>query len=240
MHPALGPLLARPIAHRGLHEGRAGRVENSLEAAEAAAAAGFGIECDVQLSADGDAIVFHDETLERLTGAAGRVDARPAVELAGVRLRGGGAIPTLALFLERVGGRVPLVIEIKSDGHGARRLADRVAALLATYRGPAALKSFDPAVVDRCRRVGATCPLGLVGAGTDDVPDRPSDFDFLSWCLDDLATLRARAPGAPLMSWTIRSPDQAARAAALNAQIVFEGFLPAVPSGADLPRPIRR
>ncbi len=161
----LHTVLARPIAHRGLHDRAAGRVENSLEAADAALAAGYGIECDVRLTRDGEAVVFHDETLDRLTSASGRVDAWNSAALAELVLRDGGAIPTLARFLDRVDGRVPLVVEIKSDGDGAAALVSRVTALVAGYGGAIALKSFDATIVALCREFKATCPLGLVGPG---------------------------------------------------------------------------
>ena len=232
MRPAdLQAVLARPIAHRGLHDRALGRVENSLEAAEAAVAAGFGIECDVQLSADGEAMVFHDETLERLTAANGRVDARASADLAALVLEGGGTLPTLARFLATVAGRVPLVIEIKSRGDGAGALAARATALVAGYAGPVALKSFDAGALARCRTLGATCPLGLVGPGRPTPQPSPSPpFDFLSWNVAHLPDLRSSSAATPLMAWTVRSDDAARQAAYYGAQIVFEHFRPAAPT----------
>ncbi len=75
-------IVATPIAHRGLHNAAQGVIENSTSAAQAAIARGFAIECDVQLTADGEAVVFHDFTLDRLTEAVGRVDAMTAAQLA--------------------------------------------------------------------------------------------------------------------------------------------------------------
>ena len=100
-------LTARPIAHRGWHGD--GRIENSLSAARAAIAAGFAIECDIQRSADGEAVVFHDDTLERLTSAPGRIADYSTTRLAALRL-GGAAdpIPTLTQLLKLIAGRVPL------------------------------------------------------------------------------------------------------------------------------------
>lgn len=228
--PALAAVLAKPIAHRGLHDRAQGRIENSVPAAEAAIAAGFGIECDIQASADGEAMVFHDATLDRLTHAAGRVDATAAADLVRLPLKSGGGatIPTLAGFLAAIGGRVPLVIEIKSEGDGrALALASRAVALVSTYRGVVALKSFDPFVVAHCRDEGAPCPLGLVGpADVGGEADDLSLYDFLSWNVGRLDDLRRRAPAKPAMSWTIRSPEDQARAEAFGAQIVFEGFQP--------------
>ena len=229
MNGDLSRLLARPIAHRGLHDASAGAVENSTTAAEAAVAAGFGIECDVVPSADGEAIVFHDETLERLTGRAGRVDGHSAAALSAIALRGGGGdtIPTLPAFLARVDGRVPVVVEIKSRFDGRFGLAARVVTLLATYRGPVALKSFDPAVLRECRRLGASCPIGLVGpADTEAITPSDTEPEFLSWRVGALHAVPPAWAGLPSMSWTVRSPDEHRRAARFGAQIVFEGYRP--------------
>jgi glycerophosphoryl diester phosphodiesterase len=128
-------LTARPIAHRGLHDcGRGAIIENSSSAAKAAMARGYAIECDVQMSGDGEAMVFHDFTLERLTERSGRVDGLLARALQETRLRGGGdAIATLPAFLDLIGGATPLVCEIKSRFDGDLRLAERVAACAAAY-----------------------------------------------------------------------------------------------------------
>ena len=171
---SLARLLARPIAHRGLHAcGEPGPVENSISAAQAAIAAGYGIECDIQLSRDGEAMVFHDAGLGRLTGRDGDLAAHDVADLAAMPLRDGpDHIPTLAGFLAVIDGRVPLVIEVKAEGDGDMRLADRALALVADYPGIVALESFDPAVVLHCRRAGASCPVGLVGPlAADDAPD---------------------------------------------------------------------
>ncbi len=145
-------LTRRPIAHRGLHDGAAGRVENSLSAARAAIAAECAVECDVQLSRDGEAMVFHDFALDRLTEAAGPLAARSAAELGSLRLDGtADTVPTLKNLLDMIDGRVPLICEIKSAFHGDMRLADRAAAIAVRYDGPLALKSFDPAVLKHLR-----------------------------------------------------------------------------------------
>jgi glycerophosphoryl diester phosphodiesterase len=114
MSPPLPPgFLARPVAHRALHA--PGRAENSLAAVAAAVTAGYGIEIDVQLTSDGRAVVFHDETLDRLTAQTGLVRDRHSRELAAIPLPGGGTIPLLREVLAAVAGRVPLMIEIKDQ-----------------------------------------------------------------------------------------------------------------------------
>jgi glycerophosphoryl diester phosphodiesterase len=228
MRADLASILARPLAHRGLHDRARGVIENSFAAAEAAVAAGYGIECDIQLSGDGEAIVFHDETLDRLTTETGRVDTRSAATLAGIALKDGrDTIPTLAAFLKCIDGRVPLVIEIKSRFDGDMRLAARAVALIKDYRGVVALKSFDPDIVAHCRSLSAPCPLGLVGPAENGAPPSAIEtYDFLSWHVAALAALRSDQAQIPAMSWTIRSRDDHARATRYNAQIVFETFDP--------------
>ena len=141
-------LTARPIAHRGLHEATKGIIENSATAAQLAIEKRCAIECDVQLSADGEAIVFHDFTLERLTSASGRVDERTSRELCALTLTGCQDHPLpLADFCTLIGKRTPLICEIKSRFDGDLRLAERTAAIAKAYAGPMAIKSFDPQIM---------------------------------------------------------------------------------------------
>ncbi len=244
-------LVATPIAHRGLHERANGLIENTLGAAEAAIARAFPIECDVQLTADGDAVVFHDFTLERLTAEAGEVAGRSSADLARVSLAGardGDLIPTLEGFLDGVRGRVPLVIEIKSRFDGNMALTDRTCAILRGYRGPFCIKSFDPAVVARVREMAPGFVRGIVAEAhyTDPAYDalsaeqkhslanllhfEVSQPQFVSWSVKSLPAAPpylARLLGRlPVMSWTVRNPEDRARAAAHVDQMVFEGFLP--------------
>ena len=247
---ALPWLTARPIAHRGLHDRAAGIVENSRAAARAAIAGGFGIECDIQVSRDGEAMLFHDHELARLTGETGPVRDRPAAELGRIGLRDTDeTIPTLAEFLDVVGGQVPLVIEVKSRFDGDESLARRLVEVLAGREGPIVAKSFDPAIVSLLRRIAPSLPRGIVAqsvyeGGEWDKLDgerkhamanllhwgdtRP---DFVSWRHGDLPCaaphLARLLAGVPVMTWTIRSQDEADRAAPHADQIVFEGFRPA-------------
>ena len=233
MNAGLARLLARPIAHRGLHDAARGVFENTFAAAERAVALGFGIECDVQVTADGEAVVFHDGTLDRLTDRTGRLDGHTAAALAAIPVRGGReGILTLPAFLRRIAGRVPVVVEIKNRGDGDLRLAAPVVAALAAASGVVALKSFDPAVMARCRQLGAACPLGLIGPsgsnGDGNGGIHPAFLlDFLSWRLDALPVLAAERTVMPLMSWTVRSRREQEDAARFGAQIVFEDYLPA-------------
>ena len=242
-------LTARPIAHRGLHDRAAGIPENTLAAARAAIAGGYAIECDVQLSADGEAMVFHDDALGRLTGTTDPIGTRTASDLAGLAIAGTSErIPTLAHFLSMIGGRVPIVIEVKSRFSGDLRLTRRVVEVISAYDGPAAVKSFDPAVVAALAELAPAIPRGMVGESHQHDASYASLSpslrhslanllhlgetrpDFLSWRVDDLpcaATFLCRhLVGMPLMTWTVRNEDQRALAAAHADQMVFEGFHP--------------
>ena len=152
--------LAVPIAHRGLHDRAAGVVENSRAAFAAAIAAGYGIEMDIQRSADGEAVVFHDDEMPRLTGLPGLVHDYTVAQLSATPLLDGGeTVPTLAEVLALVAGRAPLLIEIKDQdgalGPGVGPLEARVAELLGGYAGPVALMSFNPLLGGGAGRGGA-------------------------------------------------------------------------------------
>ncbi|WP_375466138.1 glycerophosphodiester phosphodiesterase family protein [uncultured Methylobacterium sp.] len=243
-------LTARPIAHRGLHDRAAGRPENTIAAARAAIAGSYAIECDVQISADGEAMVFHDSGLGRLTGESDPVAARSAAELGRLGIAGSReTIPTLPAFLTAIAGAAPLIVEIKSTYSGDLALARRVAELAAAYDGPVALKSFDPQIVAALRGLVADdIPRGIVGETRQDDPAYAalgasarralSDLlhvgetrpDFVSWRVDDLpcaATHLARVLGhLPVVAWTVRTDDQRRLAEAHADQMVFEGFTP--------------
>ncbi|MET0742583.1 MAG: glycerophosphodiester phosphodiesterase family protein [Microvirga sp.] len=243
-------LIAKPIAHRGLHDRGAGVIENTITAAQAAVDRGFSIECDVQLTADGEAVVFHDFDLNRLTAEQGKVGDRRLAELTAIAIAGSASdrIPSLQGFLDRVAGRVPLVIEIKSRFDGDMRLTDRVCDVLAGYRGPFALKSFDPDIVARVRTIAPHVARGIIAqlaytSASDDFlsPQRKhalanllhfpdSQPQFLSWHVKDLPSavpnLFRHLGHLPVMTWTVRTPEDRLKAQAYADQMVFEGFLP--------------
>lgn len=246
---APGWLTARPIAHRGLHSQQFGLIENTLASAGAAIAQNYAIECDIQCTRDGEAVVFHDFTLERLVRAQGRVDAFSARELGGLAYKDcDQAIISLSAFLAGIGGRVAVIVEIKSRYDGDMRLADRALATAAAYPGPVCLKSFDPGILVHLRATGVSCPLGLIaqacygGAEWDSLSLKQRagftalcDFpqarpDFLSWNVGDLphaVPMLCRAGvGMPILTWTVQSPDDALHGRAWADQIIFEGFEP--------------
>src|SRR6266849_6747232 len=155
-------LVARPVAHRGLHDGRT-IIENTPSAFAAAIAGHYGIECDLQITADGEAMVYHDDALGRLTEGSGRLDATTAAELKRVAFKAtGDRMITLGELCDLVAGRTTLLIEMKSRFDGDRRLVSRVASVLSGYRGPAAVMSFDPAQIADLRAVATQLPRGMV------------------------------------------------------------------------------
>lgn len=243
-------LTATPIAHRGLHAKANGIIENTLTALDAAADRGFAIECDVQLTSDGDAMVFHDFTLERLTGETGAVVERTSADLQKIAITGSASdtIPSLTTFLDRLAGRVPLVLEIKSRFDADMRLTERTCEIVRAYKGPLCIKSFDPRIIAHVRQIAPGLLRGIVAESNHDYPgyDRLSADEkkslgqllhfevsqphFLSWKATDLpagAPYLARLLGRlPVMTWTVRSPEERTHAERHADQIVFEGFLP--------------
>ncbi len=242
-------LTARPVAHRGLHDISRGIVENMPGAIDAAIAGNFAIEVDIQLSADGEAMVHHDDALGRLTEGFGGLLQKTAAELKAVKFKATGEhMMSLSDLCTRVAGRVPLVIEVKSHFAGDRKLVKRMAEVLASYHGPAVGMSFDPDQVLALRELLPSRPRGIVAQRTyeDDYwakltkEQRDSMLylrhgfhtqpHFVAFWVNQLP---APAPwiarnifGCPLLTWTVRTPEQRARAARYADQMIFEGFVP--------------
>lgn len=242
-------LTERPIAHRGLHDRALGVVENTPSAVARAIEFGFGIEIDVQATADGEAVVFHDETLDRLTEASGPVAALTLAELKRVTFREtADRFWTLDECLDMVAGRRTLTVEVKSSFASDLTIAERVAARVAARPARVVVESFDPRVLKIVRRLAPTVPRGIVGEAFDDGDPRWSHLtwaqrrgarnmlhwpwtrpDFLSWRVSDLdrrSVRLARKAGKPVTTWTVRTPEDQARATLYADQIVFEGFMP--------------
>lgn len=226
-------LFAKPFAHRGLHGG--GIVENSLSAFRAAIAAGHGIELDVQASADGEAIVFHDYELDRLAGRSGRLAELDATAIGAIQLTGTDeAIPSLAQTLELIDGKAPLLIEVKSPGRHVDALSRAVARAIAGYKGPVAVMSFNPEIGRWFAEHEPQVLRGLVvteagkrwrGRLTRRLALWRSRADFLAYDIRDLPSRFAsaqRAKGLKVATWTCRSDAQRATAAAHADQIIYE------------------
>lgn len=246
LHP---DFLRLPLAHRAYHDAAAGRPENSLEAVRAAVAAGYGIEMDIQPSADGVPMVFHDYDLQRLTGKPGKITDLTSDALSRMSLSGGReGVPTLAQVLREVGGRVPLLIEIKdqsgASGPEVGALERAVARVLEGYIGPVAVMSFNPHSVAAFHAAAPGVAVGLTTAAyaPDDYPELLGavcdhlrdirDYDrvgasFISHEAEDLARPRVadlKARGAAILCWTVRSPEAEAEARKIADNITFEGY----------------
>ena len=244
---ALDWLVARPIAHRGLHDRSTGIVENTASAFAAAIAANYAIECDLQITRDGEAVVFHDDRLERLAEAGGWVKDRTAAEIQRLVLRhSADRVQTLGELLAEADGKVPLVIEIKSHWDGDEALVLRTLRVLESYAGPYCLMSFDPDVIEMVRMHSPKTVRGIVADRTVDpyyhglslarrlelrrLSHLPrTQPHFISYYYGDLPfppVTRYRAAGHPVVSWTIRSSKQAEIARRWTDQMTFEGFRP--------------
>lgn len=224
------------FAHRGLHGDAA--PENSPTAFAGAIARGLGIECDVQRSSEGLPVVFHDWELQRLTPSQGLVRSRPMRELRSIPLNGSDdRIPSLADLLNQVAGQVPLLIEVKSKRElRVAAFCRAIRAALEGYRGPVAVMSFDPRVGAWFARQAPHIARGLVvteeNARTLSGRARRhwalwhARPDFLAYDVRDLPSAFAasqRRRGVPLATWTVRSPELAARAAAHADAPIAEG-----------------
>jgi glycerophosphoryl diester phosphodiesterase len=242
-------LTARPVAHRGLHDISRGIVENMPAAAQAAIAGNFAIECDIQLTADGEAMVHHDNELGRLTDAGGALLAKTTAELKAVCFKATSErMMTLGDLCDLVAGRVPLVIEVKSHFGGDRTLVKRMAEVLSAYKGPAVGMSFDPDQVIALREMIPSRPRGIVAEHDYTAEDWPeaspeqrremthlrhffrSQPDFVAYSVNELPSmapwLARNVFRCPLLTWTVRTVEQRALAARHADQMIFEGFVP--------------
>ena len=141
------PFMYKNFAHRGLHKKDKTVPENSLAAFERASAYGYGMELDVQLSKDGQVVVFHDDTLNRVCGVDSRVDEKTYDELRQMSLCGSTqTIPLFSEVLKTVRGRGPLIVELK-NGKRNEELCEKTYALLSKYSGEYCIESFNPFIV---------------------------------------------------------------------------------------------
>lgn len=246
--------LTQPIAHRGYHDVSAGVPENSRAAFRAAIDAGYAIELDVQLSADGHAMVFHDYEMSRLTGQTGAIGARTRDELMQITLSGSDeVIPTLPEILTLIAGRVPVLIETKDQdgamGPNVGPLEGSVAEALVGYLGPVAVMSFNPHSVIKLADLAPDVPRGIVSChfGAQhwqllnektryylrDIPDYDrAGASFISHRHDDLTNPRVaalRQSGAHIICWTIRSHAADIEARKLADNVTFEGYAASSP-----------
>ncbi len=245
---ALSWLTARPVAHRGLHDPDIGVIENTESAVQAALEGDYAIEVDLQLTADGEAVVFHDYTLERLTVGTGAVIEKSAAELRKVRFKAcSDRIQTLAQLLEQVSGRVTLMLELKSRWRDIGLLERRVAEVVSDYDGPACVMSFDPASMIAMKEIAPHLTRGLVSERFEPTEEwrflsvsqrlalrhgvqlPACDPHFLHYHVKGLPygpTRLFRKLGRPVLTWTVRTEKDREIAAKYADQMIFEGFRP--------------
>lgn len=236
-------LTKTPVAHRGLHDIRKGIPENSRAAFAGAVAAGYPIELDVRITGDHQVVVFHDADLQRLCGRPGRIDDTSLADLKQMTLLGTAeTVPSLRDVLDQVRGAVPLLVEIKKNkAEAPGALEQNVAQMLAHYPGPVAVQSFNPRCVNWFRQNAPHFVRGQIASHPSDMGKDLGwvqrrilhwmlhhlygDPMFLAYDVNDLPsplTALYRARARPVLSWTVRSPEQRARAAAHADNIIFE------------------
>ena len=229
-------LFATPIAHRGLHSESI--PENSIAALQKAANDGFPIEIDVRIIDDGTVIVFHDDTLGRLTGTDGYASNLRRADLADLHLLGTDqTIPTFEQVLETVNGSVPLLIETKvTTKVGA--LESKVTELLKAYRGEFAVQSFDPYSLEYFRKHEPDFIRGQLACANAGLSyfkrkalshlkvNRISEPQFISYCAGDLPSKYVTKTGLPVLAWTVTSNADYERVRAHCDNIIFERFMP--------------
>ena len=237
-------LVARPITHRGLHDET--RVENTSSAFSAALEKDYAIEVDLQLSADGEALVFHDDAVDDLldgTGAVNKLTTRQIKNMA--FKRGTDRVQTLAELTEQVAGRATLVIELKTLWDGNLQLAQRALETLQDYSGPHALMSYDPDLILHVANTSPDTIRGMIGerSAIDTYKTLPPALNaslrrmshlsqtkphFISYYFVDLPyqpVARFRAAGNPVITYTIRNREQEAFARRYCDQVTFQDYL---------------
>lgn len=241
-------LLQIPIAHRALHNRENGVIENSISAVREAVKLGYGIELDLQLAADDQAIVFHDDDLDRLTESSGPVHQKTAAELKAITLCGSADAPmTLQDILDEIAGRVPVLLELKDQKNRDTGALERATAqVLKSYSGPVAVMSFNPRMVARLAELLPEIPRGLTTGNFEDenLPEAIkdhlqaiSDFDAVGACFvsheaSELSASRVselKRAGHPVLTWTIRSEALEKEVRKIADNITFEGYLAAKP-----------
>ena len=231
------------FAHRGLHGN--GIAENSLSAFRAAADAGYGIELDVRLSSDGVVVVFHDDTLDRMTAEKGRVDSKTAEELSKIRLADTeDTVPTFTEVLEVINGRVPLLVEIKEDAKRTDVVA-KTAEILQNYSGDYIVESFNPLALAEFKSLMPNVLVGVLSQNFMSEDEYKKPLYFLLQCLllnvvcrpDFIAFNHKHYKNASLklvralfcattVAWTVRS-EQEEKAARLHGfdTVIFENYI---------------
>jgi glycerophosphoryl diester phosphodiesterase len=233
-------------AHRGLHSLERGIAENTLEAFARAVFYGYGIELDVRLSADQQVVVFHDDTLSRAAGIDKPVDQLTLEQLKELSLFGtAGKIPLFKDVLRVVGGKTPLIVEVKAGVQNAL-LCQKTWELLQDYSGLYCVESFHPGIVRWFRKNAPQIIRGQLASDMtkgDNGLSRTSRFilthmlgnflakpQFIAYDHKDSSTrsfqLCRKLYHANTVAWTLRSKKELEEARASYDLFIFENFLP--------------
>ncbi|MCR5684789.1 MAG: glycerophosphodiester phosphodiesterase [Lachnospiraceae bacterium] len=232
------------FAHRGLHTKDMSVPENSMAAFKAAVDAGYGIELDIQFSKDDQIVVFHDETLNRVCGVDGRLDAFTYDELKKMGLSGTDEhIPLFSEVLELIDGRVPLLVELKSCRKN-KLLCEKALPMLRAYKGDFCIESFSPIIVKWFRKNAPDILRGQLSAPVDDFREYiPAFIAFiLSRCFTNFLSRphfisynKVKPPmsvrlseklGAMRYVWTVRPADDIRTLEKINDAVIFEYYTP--------------
>ncbi len=240
----MAPFFHHNLAHRGLFDNKTARPENSMAAFRYAVEKGYGAELDVQLSRDGQVVVFHDDTLDRVCGVSGRVDAYPLAELQTFPLCGTDErIPLFTDVLAVFENKAPLIVELKSTPD-YENLCQKTLDILRAYRGAYCIESFDPRIVLWFRRHAPGIMRGQLSEsyrGWRQYNPAPR-----SYCLSRVLTNVATRPqfvafgipasnvcvrlyrrlGGMLVAWTCRPSNDQAQVRRDYDCIIFEGYEP--------------
>lgn len=231
-------LCSKPIAHRGLHN--ADLPENSIGAFEHAIEKNFAIELDVQLSKDGEVIVFHDSSLSRMTMSDGYVSNSNLSDLKNLRLlETDYKISTLNEVLEVVDGKTPILVEIKND-HKVGELENKALNILKNYSGEFAVQSFNPYSLEYFKENYPQITRGQLSTffSKNDLGfvkrnllkklklNHVSKPDFIAYNGAYLPNKYVSKTELPVLAWTIRSSDELERVKDCCDNIIFEGFMP--------------
>ena len=232
------------FAHRGLHGD--GAPENSLAAFELACKSGYGIELDVHVTADDKLVVFHDDTLKRMCGVEGKTESKTLAELQALTLGGTGEhIPSFREVLDLVGGRVPLIVEIKGTSMKNMRVCELTAEMLDEYSGAYCIEAFNPMFVAWWKKNRKYVVRGQLSNKMNKADSGQSPLvnflltnlllsclarpDFVAYCAGNRSqpSFRfARALGAYPVAWTIRTQEDAEVCKGVFKAIIFENIKP--------------
>jgi glycerophosphoryl diester phosphodiesterase len=230
-------LTTQHIAHRGLHTAGTEHEENTLSAIKAAVDLGYSVEIDVQATVDGIIIVFHDQTVDRMTGGKGEVRKLGYSELQKLTVGASGKpIPSLPDVMEEIDGKAPIFVEIKSSKEtDIQILCAGVRHCFEGYRGPVAIMSFDPRIVAWFKNYMPLYARGL-NVGRDFLLNwrnrtaltfwlRRLKPDFIACDINLLPNsmcARWQSKGRPLLTWTVKSKELEAIAKKHSDALIFE------------------